>query len=287
MRRWVGVLLGLVALAAGIGALWTYLSDGASEMTLVLVDVDGTVTLAGPDGTALAAEVGRPLDASDHVATGKGSRAVLGLGSETRIRLGPESSLAVTSVGADGVRLELEGGALEATVRPGSGAVRVGNAGREVVATNAEFAVGVSDGVLQVEARDGELGLSGVDETRLQAGNVATLVDRKAAIAAIPEELLLEVRWPSEERTRAATQEVAGRTVPGALVAVRGGWGEPVVGRADAEGRFRIEVPLTEGRNPVTVHATDPLGNRADVEGVLNTRDTLGPRSKSGVIYGD
>lgn len=287
MKRWVGVLLGLVALAAGIGAVWTYLSDGAGEMALVLAAVDGEVTLVGPDGQPLSVQAGQELNASEKLATGRDSRAVLGLGSETRIRLGPESNLHVTSVTADGVSLELEGGALEATVRPGSGSVRVGNGGREVVATNAEFAVGVSDGVLQVEARDGELGLSGVDETRLQAGSVATLVDRKAEIATIPEELLLEVRWPAVERTRAETQEVSGRTVPGARIEVRGGWEEPVVGRADGTGRFRIEVPLTEGRNPVTVVATDPLGHRADVEGELLTRDTVGPRTKSGVKYGD
>ena len=58
-------------------------------------------------------------------------------------------------------------------------------------------------------------------------------------------------------------------------------------GRADAEGLFSIEVPLDEGGNQVTVHSTDPLGNAAEVAGSLHTRDTLGPRSKSGVIYGN
>ena len=41
MKRWVGVLLGLVALSAGLGALWTYLSDGSGELQLVLAEIDG------------------------------------------------------------------------------------------------------------------------------------------------------------------------------------------------------------------------------------------------------
>ena len=141
------------------------------------------------------------LTVDDHLETLEGSRAVLGLGRETRIRLGPESSLRVTALGPEGVQLELEDGALQATVRPGA-PVRVGSEGREIVATNAEFAMGVSDGVVQVEALQGEIGLSGADQTRLEAGSVATIVDRRAVIAPIPEELLLEVRWPAADRTR-------------------------------------------------------------------------------------
>ena len=192
----------------------------------------------------------------------------------------------VTSVDAEGVRLELEDGALEATVRPGTPPLRVANSGREVVAINADLAVGVADGVLQVEAREGEVALSGADQTRLEEGSVATLVDRKAVIAPIPEELLLTVDWPAKQRTRAESDVLQGRTAPGARVFVRGPWGE-LTTTADAEGRFSIEVPLDEGGNSVTVAAVDPLGNDREVQGTLATRDTLGPGSKAGVVYGN
>lgn len=285
-QRWVGVLLFLVAVVAGIGAVWTYLSDQSGEIELVLEQIDGEVVLAGPDGTLKTPEVGAVLSDADHLETGDDARAVLGLGQETRIRLGPESSLRVTSVGAEGVKLELEDGALQATVRPGA-PVRVANSGREVVATNAEFRVGVSQGVLQVETEEGELGLVGAaNQTRLEAGSSATIVDRKAVIAPIPEELLLDVRWPVVKQTRATHGIVTGTTVPGAKVRVVGPTGE-VVGVADGEGAFSIEVGLDEGLNEVTVYAMDPLGRTTDESAILADRDTRAPRGKTGVRYGN
>ena len=45
MKRWVSVVLGVVALVAAFVAVWIFLSEGAGQLDLVLVEVDGEVML--------------------------------------------------------------------------------------------------------------------------------------------------------------------------------------------------------------------------------------------------
>lgn len=287
MRRLVGLFLGLVVVIAAISTVWTYASGEDRQAQLVISEVDGEVRLT-VQGVEDDARRGVVLGAKDRLVTGSEARAVLALGANTRIRMGPLSALEVTAVSEEGVQLELEDGALHATVRPEGGAVRVGSQGREVIATNAAFDVGVHGGVLQVSTQRGSVSLAGVDNTRVDAGSQATIVDRKADIGPVPEEVLLEVEWPEPVRTRARTTTIAGTTAPGALVRLVGPTGEPVAVRADAAGRFRVEMPLSEGSNEVEIEAVDVLGKRSrSVEGTLQTRDTLGPSFRGGVKYGD
>ncbi|MFT4622438.1 MAG: hypothetical protein ACI8PZ_001094 [Myxococcota bacterium] len=286
MRRFAGVLVALVVLVAAAIAIGNYLASGESALELVLERADGAVTVQR-HGEQVQAAVGLRLDANDRLSTAAGGGAVLALGSETKIRVGPTSSMQITSVDEDGVRVELEGGRIEATVRPESGSVRVGNRDREVVATNADFRMAVDGGIVQVETTRGEVLLSGTDETVVAAGEQATIVDRHAALGPVPEDLLLEVAWPEAERTRASVSVVEGTTAPGAEVTIRGAF-DPVVVRADGDGRFQAEVRLGEGDNRVDVVAVDPLGRESEVmAGSLQVRDTRGPRWKGGVSYED
>jgi hypothetical protein len=283
VRRLLLMLLGVIVATATIMALWRYGARDRSVAELTVIEVHGVVRLE-EGGVRRDAAGGERLDADDRLATEAGGRAVLALNGDTRVRVGPSSSVRVRSVGLDGVSLDLEDGAITATVRPESGAVRVGHRGREVLATGGEFAVGVSGEVMQVDARSGSVVLSGVDATRVEAGQQAVVIDRHAEIAPVPKELLLAVAWPDEERTRASEATVAGRTAPGARVVVRGRFGERA-GRAGPDGRFNVPVPLEEGDNDVEVIAVDPLGVEARVSGQLLTRDTRGPSFQGGIEY--
>jgi hypothetical protein len=284
VRRLLVSLLALVVVVAMVVAVGRYLGADRSEAELRVVEVHGGVTISGV-GEEHDAEQGETLDADDRIQTGPASRAVLSVNGGSEIRLAPEASVQVKRIDLDGVSLELEDGNLTATVRPDSGAVRVGNRGREVVATRGEFAVGVSGDVLQVDARRGDLVLSGVDVTRVEEGQQATVVDRHAEIEAVKKELLLDVAWPGDDRTRQEQTLVAGTTEPGAKVLAKGRFGTRVT-RAGADGRFELEVPLEEGDNDVQLEAVDPLGRRTEVTGRLQTRDTRGPTLKGGAEYG-
>ena len=92
MKRWLAVLLGVVAIIAVASTLFSYLSDRPAELALVLVEVDGEVHITDGKGNAVAAQEGRSLVADERVATQQG-RAVLGMGSETRISLGADTTL--------------------------------------------------------------------------------------------------------------------------------------------------------------------------------------------------
>ena len=280
MRRLVTAALALLVVVAASSALWRYARSDRALAELRVLEVYGDVRV-GTGGEGRPAAEGQRLAAADRLTTGGDARAVLALNGDSRIRVGPASSVVVKDVSLEGVSLELEDGALTAIVRPESGALRVGSRGREVVATHGEFAVGVSGAVLQVDARDGAVVLSGVDVTRVEAGQQAIVVDRHAEIAAVPEALLLAVEGPGGAPTREDRAVVSGVTAPGARVEGRGRFGSRR-GRAGDDGRFAVEVPLVEGDNDVEVVAVDPLGQETLVAGALAVRDTTGPTFRAG-----
>jgi len=285
VRRTIGPILALVVVAAGLVTLWTYLGHEEADAALVLVEVSGDVVLTGPD-IAVEAASGVRLVPLQRVATGENARAILALGDETRIRIGPTASVQVQEIEQDGVTLELEEGALHAVVRPNSGALRVASRGREILATDAEFDAGVRDDHLVFEVERGDAMVLGVERASLlQQGERLTVgADGGPTVGAIPDDLLLEVEWPEERRTRAEAATLTGTTEPGALVQVKGGAGQIEV-VADASGVFQATVPLWEGDNTVRVEAIDVLGNQVAVEGEM-VRDTRGPGFRGGVEYG-
>jgi len=285
VRRPFLLLLSAVLIVAMAVTLWRYAAADRVQVELVVVELRGAVTVAAEGETPQLASEGQPVGVDDAIETPQGGRAVLALNGSTRIALGSSSRVRVDKVGEEGVRLELEGGALEATVRPEAGAVRVASRGRAVVATQGSFAVGVSGDVFQVDAREGDVVLSGVDVTRLEEGQQATVIDRHAEIAPVPTELLLDVAWPTLQRTRREEGFLEGTTVPGARVVVKGVFGERST-TADATGAFSVSVPLAEGDNQVVVRSIDPLGRASERSGALGRRDTTGPRFQGGVEYG-
>ncbi len=283
-RPWLLLLAAVVVVAMAI-TLWRYTAADRGQVELVVVELRGAVTVTADGDVPRLASEGQAVAVHDAIETPEGGRAVLALNGNTRIALGSSSRVRVEKVGGEGVRLELEDGALEATVRPESGAVRVANRGRAVVATQGSFAVGVSGEVFQVDAREGDVVLSGVDVTRLEEGQQATVIDRHAEIAPVPTQLLLDVAWPTLGRTREEEGLLEGTTVPGARIVVQGDFGERST-VADSTGAFSISVPLKEGDNEVVVRSIDPLGRASELAGALGRRDTTGPRFQGGVEYG-
>lgn len=286
MRRLVDILLVTAVLIAGIGAWWTYSTEEERSYRIVLGTIEGSVEIVARDGITPASP-GVELQASDRIRTAPDARAVLLIGRSSQVRLAEGSVVEVRTIDDDGVRLELEGGALQAVVRPDGGAVRIGHQGRDIVATHADFAMGARDGLVQIEAQRGEVALTGVDAGRLVAGETATLVGAHAEIGPVPEQVLLEVEWPEPVATRAERVLLEGITAPGATIRLVPASGVPIEVRAREDGRFVAEVPLVEGANEVLVEAVDLLGRTRDVPGTLHLRDTTGPSFRGGVRYGE
>ena len=175
--------------------------------------------------------------------------------------------------------MELDEGRIEATIRPGRASLGIVNRNREVVATDASFAVGVNAaGAFAVESQRGQLAVSGMGgvETIDEGQRVIATEGGRAHVSPIPESLLLEVAWPEAARTREAEVMVRGRTDPGAEVRIgtAGRWTTVVAG---SDGRFVASVPLNEGKNPLQVVSQDPLG-RSSVEQGEVVRDSEPPR---------
>jgi hypothetical protein len=287
VSRELAAIVALVGLlvAAWVGYGIVFAEGGES---VVVATLSGDVSVSGAPGAAGAA-----VRASDRVVSGAGGRAVLevrdGRGEATaRISVDPSTSIRLLQVDAAGARLELEGGRVRATVRPGGDRVGVVAAGREISVADADAVVARDGDVVGVEALKGAvelLGVAGVE--RLAEGERVTVSGEGLLRAPVTDALLLYVA-PTRERTREDHAEVQGRCAPGAVVRVRragasvdagaGGWVET---RADTTGAFVAVVPLIEGDNTLVIEARDVFGAVAVSEARV-VRDTTAP--SGGVI---
>lgn len=287
MKRLFVPLLSVVVLIAAFLGTMAYLAETPPDATLRLAEVDGAVTVTDSDANVAEARPGTRIDPLDRVATGEGARAVLELGEETRIRLGPVSTVQVKAVDEEGVELELEGGALQATVRPDSGSLRLSSEGRQALITDGDISMAVlpDEDLLLFETTRGEAMLGGiVGVSQIGPGERLVVGGGHAELGRIPEDMLLAVEWPDNRRTRDDAVVLPGQTTPGAIVRITGSAGTVEV-RADGQGEFTAQVPLYEGENSVRVQAVDLLGNAAEDRGVLE-RDQSGPTFRGGVEYG-
>jgi len=138
---------------------------------------------------------------------------------------------------------------------------------------------------MAVNATEGDLMLQGVDEVRIAAGSSALITSDHADIGPISDELLLSVVWPEMDRTRREGTTIQGVTAPRAEVTVTGAFGS-LQTRANGAGEFELEIPLSEGDNPVKVTAKSLMGEEVVQDGTLPTRATKGPTFRGGVEYG-
>lgn len=285
MRRDLLAILVLVALClvGWIGWRALFVDDGGS---FAVLEVRGAVRHTDGLGKVQEATPGLVLDARDRLVAAPGGTAVLAFGEDARVTLAESTSIEVVSVDPQGVKIELEGGRVQATVRPGGGSVGIGADGRQVVATDGDFtAVRDEDGTFGVVAERGAVALTGVEGiSELRAGERAMMPrDGSPLRAPTDEKLLLYVAGPRAPRTRDPSTEVRGKTQPSARVRVGrdGAWAEV---RADAAGEWVATVPLAEGDNAVRVEAWDVFGNRAEST-VQVVRDTTAPAVGVEIVY--
>lgn len=276
MRDVLTVLVVAVAVLA-LGLLGYRFLFGDEDLDpLTIRRVEGAVQHVRA-GSANDAEVGTVLQAEDLLRAGEGGRAVLSFGEDSQLVVDESSALRVLGKGDDGLRVELQNGRVEATVRRGGPALDVVTGERSVRAEDGRFTIARDDENTFVQLDEGELTLDGFGEiARLGAGE--TVVAREDGVTQrLDDDLLLEVSWP-EEATRSERVALSGKTDPGARVRVRGGVEEVVVD-ADASGLWSAEVRLKEGENELVVLATDALGRTRESDFEM-LRDTIPPTAE-------
>jgi len=291
VRAQVQIVLAIALLLfAGYVGYATIFGDDAA-VGVTLVELKGDVVRTWADGARQPATQGMAVGPQDRVSVGADGNAVLSFGPEATVRLESKSSVRVLDVDATGVRIELEGGRVQARIRSGSPVLGVDSLGRRVVATDADFTMGVDEeGALSVRAERGRLDLQGIGGAssldagqRLDAlpgGDAVTRID-----SAVDAGLLLEVAWPEVDRTRDSQVAVSGRTGPYAQVEV--GRGDEVTRtRAGADGTFTASVALAEGDNAVMVHAEDALGNHQEDSRGLHRDSQAPPATSAEVLWG-
>jgi len=256
-----------------------------SEATFRIRAIEGIVQHQS-GGEVGPAVVGAILGEKDRLETQPGGRVELTLGEHTELTLGGGSSLVLKGANSDGVRVELEGGRVKATVRPGGASLSVVAGEREVIADHARFSVGVgAGGSTAVESTEGRVTLIGFGNlTALEKGQqVLAVAGESPELASIPKSLLLEVEWPNET-TRDAESRLVGQTQAGTVI-----WTEIHGTRlktvADAQGRFVLQgIQLRQGENPIVLRGRGLLGSESVSEGTLK-RDSKAPVGAFEVEY--
>lgn len=279
--RWLVPAIAVVSLVAAALVVVAWLTAPEQSATLVIVQMSGDVAVSGPDRPEVSATAGMQVQANERLQTGEQGSAILSAGTDTEIRLEAATDLRVTAVTADAISVELDGGRVRADVRGGRRSVRVGSGERAVRTSDGAVAVAVEDGLFAAEVLRGTATAEGIDGVGALAagGRITALDDGSVKLGEIPQDLLLDVAWPEERRTRESEVAIRGRTAPGARVTLQGV--ARVVVRADADGLFEGLVTLREGTWPVVVEAVDPFGALVTDE-VLLERDTTAPVIRGG-----
>ncbi len=276
MKRDVLAAAALLAFT-GVAVLgYAVLFEGFGSAGLDVVELQGGVVL--DDGAGPRALLrGTRVRAGGEVVAGADGRAVLAAGPDLRVTVAREAAVRLTAVTRDEVRLELERGRVEATVRAAGPRVAVEAGAARASAVDADF-VAVREGLaVGFEASRGRVDLSGVEGADvLEAGERVQAMGDGPLRAVAGEALLLAVTPLPTTRVRAGTAGIAGKTAPGARVQVLRGAEVVAAGSAASDGAFRLEVALGEGDNRFVVEARDLFG-AARVAEVQVTRDTTAP----------
>ncbi len=249
--------------------------EGAAD-GLRVSELQGQVFVVGSERTPAA--LGDVLGSEETLESGEGGRAVLSFGSGGELTLEPETTIRVLPSQGDGLRIELDGGRIQATVRDGS-PLGVVSGGREVRADGeAAFQVARSEGSTYVSSERGTLDLRGFgDITELNADEVVVAPDGGSPrLDPASRALLLEVEWPSDA-VRRERLPVQGRADPGSTVTLRVDGEQVALAEVDSEGEWQAEVMLKEGPNVLEVEIRDPLGRTQTMEQVVDL-DTTPPQ---------
>ena len=289
MKEHLSVLLAALAvLAVGYGGYLALFADPTTGQLMVTA-VAGDVTRVAPDGREEPAGTGDFLTEATEVRVGESGHVLLEAGEGTELRLEDKTSVRVLAADRRGVRVELDEGRVQARVRPGSRVLGVRAGGRTATAQDGRFRMARdAEGMVRIAVDEGKVALDGPDgPAELSAGSRLDAAPGQAPVIQdrVMEELLLEMRWP-ELTPGEAPAPIGGRTLPHALVRVRGPQGTTAL-RADAEGQFytELDMPLDARRMEVEVEVEDGLGAERSAKSQLE-RPVEAPVASTEVRFG-
>jgi len=229
------------------------------------------------EGRWIPIQRGDVLTSADVVRTAVAGRAVLRLAAGTEIELREHVEVRLDRLSAAGASVDLRRGKVVARVSVSSDKLtittrdtRTANDGPAHFVVMSDEHGQVSVAALKGTARFAAAGKTVIvpegNETRSRLGEPPDDPEK------IPEDVLLQVVWPTGER-HGDTATLQGRTARAALVTVNG---SPISVAPD--GRFAAVVPLREGSNLVDVEAEDVAGRTRQASGTLVRRPARPPK---------
>ena len=284
-RSQITVLI-LVAAVLGFASLlsWRFFEQRKPEMPAGLSPLPPLVPEGDPNlfrVSALQGEVeafqngqwyivraGHMLSTRDVIRTKPGARALLRRGS-VEIELRDNMDLSLDDLEKETARVGLlRGGKVSASVAGEKEHVEI--TARHTKTSNvgaARFVVSLSPtGKVSVATSDGAARFSGKSkEVLVERGMVSTALpdEEPSDPEAIPQEILLSVIWPEDDRLESQAK-VRGRAQSSSKVTVNG-----VESEVARDGTFTATIPLKMGKNRVQVDAEDVLGRSKAVEKLI------------------
>ena len=275
MNRSAAIILVLSALAMLAASYWLFFvrperaAEGARSLqpeTLAITAATGGVDVAIADGAWRPARPGERLSERDRIRTDDEGSAELRAADGSTVILSPGTEARVDELRRELKRLSLAHGELSAEIADdparlfevevdGHGAVARTRGARFTATADGAGAAAVAThrGEVILAARGKEVVIRTGQFARLSAGGAPD------GPRPLPESLFLKVQWPSATTTNRSEVTIAGQASPGARVKVAGHFVS-----LDADGRYRANVPLSDGAHELHVHATDLAGHVAD-----------------------
>jgi len=247
---------------------------GAPGTQAVVTAKNGRVqVMRAADGSVADAKVGDLLSARDALRTEAGEADVAVEG--VRMRLHESSRLELKQVARQSLRARVRGSVESEVDVRGMLDVEIENSDATAHSEGGHFFVTADGrGVVAVASVTGTVNVSGGGKSVAVKNNEVTRLSRSQPAPSKPVEalrrVLLNVQWPNQKETNKATFPIAGQVDPGSRVFVQG---EPVA--VEEGGRFRIEVPLKQGKQKIAVVTVDALGRRKQVESVVLRDDSI------------
>jgi hypothetical protein len=208
------------------------------------------------------ARVGDLLKEGDEIRTGVFSEGTLHVQGESSVVISSTTNFVIGKSRIKRSSFELGIGQITADIPKGSSReYRFESRGSDAVASANEGEFNLASdgkGTVVVDARVGNVKFKAKGkEIVVKKGKRSIVLPNSAPSKAleIPKSVALQVKWPSTKTDRKKTT-VVGTTSAGALVMVNG-----IQVRADKQGQFSLDIPLSEGSNRVVVNVTDNAGN--------------------------
>ncbi|MDJ0766009.1 MAG: FecR domain-containing protein [Myxococcota bacterium] len=254
-----------------------------------VISVEGEVRHRKGGSHWVPIQEGDTLEMKDAIQTGDASRAVMDLGTTARVEVTPNSELTVKEISSSVSRVLIDEGRLSAVVHGKKGSKLIVEAkGSDAVAEAEKGAFSVladGQGQMAVATQEGRVVLSAQDEQVVVTEGMQSVVEKDrppSNPAPIPSSLFLKVKKPRAIILRKKETGISGTTSPGAMVSING-----VRVLANADGSFKEQIPLKEGRNEVVVTVKDASGRSEKETFPSVTVDTKPPKAKSRVRWGN